>query len=76
MSTGKIHRCDDGTYVAADDGGWLPGVFADEAAANAALALAKTDYEALAGLGSDEARGRGPGYRLITVAELDAAASR
>lgn len=69
----KVYRLDDGTYVAADDGGWLPGVFADEAAANAALVLAKTDYEALARLTVDEARGRRGSYRLITVAVLDAA---
>jgi hypothetical protein len=35
---GRVYRLDDGSgWVAADDAGWLPGVFADEAAARAAL---------------------------------------
>lgn len=36
---GVIYRLDDGSgWVIADAGGWLPGVYADEAAARAALA--------------------------------------
>ena len=35
---GRIYRLDGGSYVAADAGGWLPGVFGSEADARKALA--------------------------------------
>lgn len=41
---GRVYRLDDGSgWVAADEAGWLPGVFADEDAARAALNIVPVD---------------------------------
>jgi hypothetical protein len=60
------------TWSAADDGGWLPGLYADEAAARKALVVINGHYGELVELARWEVRGKGDDYRPITVAELDA----
>lgn len=62
----------DGTFQASDRGGWLPGIYADEAAARRAVQVAATAYRALADLVSADVRGIGDEYRPVTVDELAA----
>lgn len=59
------------TWQAADGGGWLPGIYADEAAARLALAVIQDHYGELVELARWELRGRGDAYRPITVADLE-----
>jgi len=60
-----------GAWAASDDGGWLPGIYADEAAARRALEIAQTDYLALEAAVASSVRGRGDAYRPVTADELD-----
>ena len=40
----KVHQCDDGSFVVAEESGWIPGVFATDGAARlAALKMADHD---------------------------------
>lgn len=69
-----IYRSKTGTYSAADQAGWLPGIYADEAAARQALEIAQTQHGALAEAVHWTVRGQGDDYRPMTLAELDALA--
>lgn len=60
------------TWSAADDGGWLPGIYADEAAARLALKVIKTHYRALTAAVDADVRGIGEAYRPVTVEDLEA----
>lgn len=66
----QIWRGEDGTYQASDGGGWLPGIYADEAAARIALDLARTNYGALCAVVDADVRGIGDDYRPVTVEDL------
>jgi hypothetical protein len=61
---------DGDTWQVASDGAWLPGIYADEAAARKALTVARRNYLALEKLASFESRGGGISYRPITVEDL------
>lgn len=69
--SGCIHRVGATFCVAAADGMWLPGIYADEAACRKALDLAETDYRALAVAVDPDMRGNGDNYRPVTAADLD-----
>jgi hypothetical protein len=68
-----VYRSRSGTFSAADQAGWLEGIYADEAAAVEALRLAQTDaYPALAEMVHWSQRGQGDDYRPVAVADLAA----
>jgi hypothetical protein len=57
----------DGTVQIADGAGWLPGVYADETAARAALHLCRCELEQLT---SWQLRGEGDAYKPVTVDDV------
>lgn len=67
---GQLWPGQDGTWQASDGGGWLPGIYADEASARKAIAVAQTDYGALAAAVDADVRGIGDDYRPVTVSDL------
>lgn len=63
----------DGEFTVSQHQCWLPGIYATEDAAVAAVAL---PVEVLAALASADVRGIGADYRPITLDEVRAAADR
>jgi hypothetical protein len=61
----KVHETDDGSFVAADEGGWIPGIFDTHSAARLA-ALKLNDHDIVENLA--------PIYehRPVTLAEVAA----
>lgn len=66
----QVWRGEDGTFQASDGAGWLPGIYADEAAARMALDVAETKFGALSAAVSADIRGIGDEYRPVTVEDL------